>query len=191
LTFTGLAFTIKKLKQKEQQMKKFITFCFLSIISLNAMAFSGFYQTIDDKINKPKSIVALYEYKDKDGAAKLGGRIIALYDLDTGKISETMLAPKRVADKVTGSPKMAGLDIIWDMEKDGDEYSDGRIMDPKNGSVYRSVIWQEDNETTKLHVRGKIGPFGRTQVWNVLTVKDLPQELQKIDTKNWTPKLYE
>ena len=58
-------------------------------------------------------------------------------------------------------------------------------MDPKKGSVYSSVIWQDDKD--KLRVRGKIGPFGRTQTWNVLSASDLPAELQNTDTKNWKP----
>jgi len=166
-------------------MKKIIiASCLLSFVSICADAFTGYYQTIDDKTGLPKSIVAVYEY---DGG-KLGGRIIALYG-DNGEISETMNNPKRVADKVAGAPKMAGLDIIWNMEKDGDEYSGGRILDPKSGGVYRSVMWQEKNEPDKLRVRGKIGPFGRTQTWNVLKVGDLPKDLQKLDAAKWTPKI--
>ena len=154
----------------------------------NAMPLTGFYQTVDDEINKPKSIVALYECKDQESdEARLCGRIIALYDLETGKISETLNKPVRVADKVKGAPKMAGLDIIWNMEWDADdsEYAGGKIMDPKKGSIYRSVIWQEDDEPTKLRVRGKIGPFGRTQTWNTLKKSDLPKDVQNLDTKKW------
>ena len=131
----------------------------------NAAPFVGIYQTIDDETNAPKSVVALYEYKDGDNM-NLAGRIVALYGTD-GKISETLSNPVRVAEKVKGSPKMVGLDIIWDMEWDNDdnEYSNGKIMDPKSGKVYSSVMWQEKPEV--LNVRGKIGPFGRTQKWFV------------------------
>ena len=171
-------------------MKKFII-CSLFIIHCSlCAAFTGYYQTIDDETDKPKSIIALYKYKESDNKEKLGGRIIALYGED-GKVSETMFEPKRVADKVQGSPKMAGLDIIWDMEQNDDEYENGRIMDPKTGKVYRSVIWQLKDEPNQLRVRGKIGPFGRTQTWNILTEKDLPKELQKLDTSAWAPKTKE
>lgn len=150
-----------------------------------ALPFVGMYQTIDDETNLPKSIVRLYEYKEGDDTL-LAGRIVALYD-EKGNVSETINNPVKVADKVSGSPKYVGLDIIWNMEWDADdsEYTDGKIMDPKKGSVYSSVIWQEDK--SKLQVRGKIGPFGRTQTWNVLTVSDLPAELQNVDTNNWKP----
>ena len=84
---------------------------------------------------------------------------------------------------------MVGLDILWNMEWDADdnEYSDGKIMDPKTGKVYSSVMWQDAPE--HLNVRGKIGPFGRTQRWNVLTLSDLPSDLQALDTSAWTPKI--
>jgi uncharacterized protein (DUF2147 family) len=144
-----------------------------------------FYQTIDDETDKPKSIVAVYEY---DG--KVGGRIVALYG-DDGEISETLENPTRIADKVEGAPKMVGLDVIWGMEWDGKEYSKGRIMDPKSGKIYRSVMWQEYAKPDNLFVRGKIGPFGRTQTWNIVSVKDLPNELQKLNLKTWTPKAYD
>lgn len=151
----------------------------------NAAPFVGIYQTIDDETNAPKSVVALYEYKDGDDM-NLAGRIVALYGTD-GKISETLSNPVRVAEKVKGSPKMVGLDIIWDMEWDNDdnEYSDGKIMDPKSGKVYSSVMWQEKPEV--LNVRGKIGPFGRTQKWNLLDTTKLPNDLQNLDTTTWTP----
>ncbi|MBR5625422.1 MAG: DUF2147 domain-containing protein [Alphaproteobacteria bacterium] len=149
--------------------------------------FVGFYQTIDDEINAPKSIVALYEYKDGDDI-ELAGRIVALYNTD-GTISETLSNPQRIADKVAGSPKMVGLDIIWNMEWDDEDkkYEDGKIMDPKSGKIYSSVMWQDNPET--LNVRGKIGPFGRTQKWNVLKQTDLPSDLQNIDATEWKPNI--
>jgi len=170
-------------------MKKIIPIAFMILpFAANAMPLTGFYQTVDDEIHKPKSIVALYECKNADKTeTRLCGRIIALYNLDTGKISETLNNPVRIADKVKGSPKMAGLDIIWNMGWDADdsEYAGGKIMDPKKGSVYSSVIWLDEKDASKLHVRGKIGPFGRTQMWNVMKKSDLPKDLQNLDTSKW------
>ncbi len=150
-----------------------------------AMPFVGTYQTIDDETNLPKSIVQIYEYQDGNDT-EIAGRIIALYN-EHGELSETLNNPTRVAEKVSGTPKYVGLDIIWDMELDSDdnEYSGGKIMDPKSGKVYSSVIWQET--PTVLKVRGKIGPFGRTQNWNVIDVQTLPSELHNLDTSKWTP----
>ena len=157
----------------------------LPFVSNAAMPFVGFYQTIDDETNLPKSIVALYEYADGDDM-ELAGRIVALYNTD-GTISETLSNPTRVAEKVKGAPKMVGLDIIWGMEWDDDEYEDGKIMDPKTGKIYSSVMWQDTPAV--LNVRGKIGPFGRTQHWNVLDAATLPVDLQSLDTATWSPKI--
>lgn len=151
----------------------------------NAAPLTGLYQTIDDKTNLPKSVVALYEYADGDDT-ELAGRIVALYGAD-GKISETIAAPVKVADKIKGAPKFVGLDIIWDMEWDSDDnrYEDGKIMDPTSGKVYSSVIWSD--APGALNVRGKIGPIGRTQKWRALSASDTPAALKDIDTSKWTP----
>ena len=170
-------------------MKNFIfgAFCTMFCIgAAGAAPFVGFYKTIDDKTNNPKSIVRLYECGDM-----LCGRIVALYDADGAAISETLNNPERVAEKVKGEPKMAGLDIIWNMKWDakGNEYSGGKIMDPKSGSVYSSVIWADKDDANLLRVRGKIGPFGRTQVWHVFPAADLPKDLQKLDASKWEVKI--
>ena len=157
----------------------------LPLASYAVMPYTGLYQTIDDETNSPKSVVYLYEYMDGDDV-ELAGRIVALYKAD-GTISETLSNPTRIADKVKGAPKMVGLDIIWGMEWDDNEYEDGKIMDPKTGKIYSSVIWQD--APTFLNVRGKIGPFGRTQRWNVLDITTLPAELQSLDTATWSPKI--
>jgi uncharacterized protein (DUF2147 family) len=177
--------------KKGMKMKlKFLTVLaamFLPFASMAAMPHTGFYQTIDDETSNPKSIVAIYEYSDGDDA-RIAGRIVALYGED-GKIAETLSNPSRVADKVKGAPKMVGLDIIWGMEWDEDdnEYEDGKIMDPKKGSIYSSRMWQDKKDASKFNVRGKIGPFGRTQVWNVLKTSNLPADLQNLDMSGWTP----
>lgn len=171
-------------------MKKVLFFMlaamFVPVVG-DAAALTGLYQTIDDKTNQPKSIVALYEYTDDDDVA-LAGRIVALYGPD-GKIAETIANPVKVADKVKGAPKFVGLDIIWDMEWDADDrrYEDGKIMDPTSGRVYSSVIWQDAPGV--LNVRGKIGPVGRTQRWHRIDASQLPQELQKLNASAWTPNI--
>lgn len=169
-------------------MKKLFV-AFLGLVCVtgvsNAAPLTGLYQTIDDKTNLPKSIVVLYEYADGDDV-EIAGRIVALYGTD-GKISETIAAPVKVAEKISGYPKYSGLDIIWDMEWDADDnqYEDGKIMDPTSGKVYSSVIWSDAPGV--LNVRGKIGPVGRTQKWRAVTDAQIPSELKDIDTSKWTP----
>ena len=167
-------------------MKKILSIIAIGFMSMSAVAgpLVGTYQTIDDETNTPKSIVQLYEYPD-NGDTKLAGRIIALYGAD-GAIAETLAAPVKIAERVKSAPTYVGLDIIWDMRWDADDnqYSGGKIMDPKSGKVYSSVIWADRDTPGQLNVRGKIGPFGRTQHWHTLDGKTVPDA----DAKNWTPK---
>jgi uncharacterized protein (DUF2147 family) len=161
---------------------------FIVLVLLNAWVFAaeleGFYKTIDDKTGNAKSIVRLYGC-----GSSLCGRIVALYDEKGTKIEETLSAPQRVADNVKGAPKMAGLDIIWNMNLSKGEYSGGEILDPKSGKVYSCVIWQDNKNAKLLNVRGKFGPIGRTQVWHVFDANDLPADLKNLDVSKWTPKV--
>lgn len=165
-------------------LRGFLVGAFGLIMSFGAYAipYTGLYRTIDDETGNAKSIVMMYEYAD-GGKSMLGGRVVALYG-DDGEISETSANASRVATHVDGAPLVVGMDIIWDMVWDSAkaQYSGGKIMDPANGKVYSSVIWDGDGV---LNVRGKIGPFGRTQKWHHVT--DAPAELKNTDTTNWKP----
>ena len=57
------------------------------------------------------------------------------------------------------------MNIIKGLKKDGEEYNSGKVLDPKNGKLYKCYITLEGND--KLKVRGFIGIslFGRTQYW--------------------------
>jgi len=158
-----------------------------------AMPLVGFYRTIDDRTNAPRSIIRLYECREiGDDDRALCGRIVALYNADTGEISETIKAPARVAERVRGRPKMVGLDVIWNMEWEDDKnrYEDGRIMDPQSGRVYSALIWRDGDDANLLRVRGRIGPVGRTQVWHRVQESDLPAQLQGLDVSGWEPVIH-
>ncbi len=157
-------------------MLKFCSCFFCSLILPTialALPLTGFYQTIDDATNQPKAIVVLYEYEHGQ-KSELAGRIVATYDANGVPVFDT---------------SYIGMDIIWNMKWDVDDnqYNGGKIRDPKNGKVYSSVIWQDD-EKDKLNVRGKIGPFGRTQHWVVLDNAQLPKKLKSLSVTDWTPK---
>lgn len=164
-------------------------FSIISVVLLplaaGALPLTGLYRTIDDETGRARSVVALYEYADDAGQARLAGRIVALYN-DAGQISELPGNAVRVAKKVAGTPTVVGMDIIWTMNWDDgkNQYSGGNIMDPENGKVYGSVIWRDG---AALNVRGKIGPFGRTQNWQPVDTSDMPAALQNLDTTNWKP----
>ena len=111
----------------------------------------GKWTTIDDETGKARSVVHIYEYQ-----GKLRGKIIELLE-----------NPDATCDKCEGRLKgrpVLGMIIMWDMERDGDEWSGGNVFDPEKGKTYRAKLWLEDENTLKL--RGYAGPFFRTQVWH-------------------------
>ena len=58
------------------------------------------------------------------------------------------------------------MTILDGMRAEGDGFGGGRILDPDNGSVYKSRMVLIDSGK-KMEVRGYIGVpmLGRTQVW--------------------------
>ena len=114
----------------------------------------GKWKTIDDETGKAKSIVEIYE---KSG--KIYGKVAEILDLEH---------KNNVCANCTGSDKnkpILGMVIIKGLTKEADEYTNGKILDPKNGKTYKCFITLESKD--KLKVRGFVGIslFGRTQYW--------------------------
>ncbi|MBQ9759620.1 MAG: DUF2147 domain-containing protein [Opitutales bacterium] len=145
-------------------MKTLITTLLFALSATFAFASDviGFWTTIDDETKEAKSVVQIYEHK-----GKIYGRVV------------DVLKDKNATAKLPGSPKIIGLDIIWNLKKDGDEYSGGKILDPQKGKVYGCEIWRDGEN---LIVRGKIAFFGRNQTW-------LPNKTFKGDGKPLTPEI--
>ena len=117
----------------------------------------GRWKTIDDVTGKVKSVVAIWEEN-----GKLYGRIQKLLDPDPGNPNPKC---EDCDGELKGKP-VVGLRILWDLQKDGDGWSGGTILDPANGKTYKCLVSVEDGGT-KLKVRGFIGisMLGRTQYW--------------------------
>ncbi|MEN3031095.1 DUF2147 domain-containing protein [Chromobacterium amazonense] len=126
----------------------------LGLASQMALAGSaaGLWKTIDDETHQAKALVQINEGPN----GELSGKVIKLYQ-----------HPDAVCDKCDGANKdkpVNGMQILWGLKKDGEEWSDGKILDPKSGKIYTSgAKLIEDGK--KLRVRGYIGPFFRSQVW--------------------------
>ena len=117
----------------------------------------GRWKTIDDATGKATSVVSIWEEN-----GKLYGRIEKLIDPDSKDPDPRC---NRCEGELKGKP-LVGLRILWDLGKDGDKWSSGKVLDPDNGKVYKSLIIVEDSGK-KLKVRGFIGfsLLGRTQYW--------------------------
>ncbi|MCD8403311.1 DUF2147 domain-containing protein [Tenacibaculum finnmarkense] len=133
---------------------------FLSILlllvatTINAQSIFGEWENRNEKTNTVDSVIKVYE---KDG--KAFAKIIEITNKDK---------QKSVCDKCSGNRKntpILGMNILTGLKKDGNEWSGGTIVDPKNGKEYKCYIELENAD--KLKIRGYIGfaVFGRTAYW--------------------------
>lgn len=123
-------------------------------LSFQTSSVQGTWVNIDDETGVEKSEITLYVENGK------------LY----GKI-ERLLLPEdqgKVCEKCKGKEKnqpIEGLIIVKGLSKDGEVWTDGKILDPANGKSYDCTIKLDDSNT--LNVRGYLGFsfIGRSQVW--------------------------
>ncbi len=98
---------------------------------------------------------------DKTGEVKAEIRIGEVGNVFAGRIEKTLKKDAKadaVCDECTDDRKgkpIVGLEII----------RGNKILDPENGKEYRASFTPIDGGK-KLEVRGYLGPFWRTQVWN-------------------------
>ncbi|BDU20826.1 DUF2147 domain-containing protein [Dyella sp. GSA-30] len=116
----------------------------------------GTWKTIDDKTHQPKSIVQISEVN-----GELQGKVLQVLQSDEG--------PHPVCKECDGDRKdkpVEGMVILWGVKQDGDVWDGGKILDPKNGKVYK-VKLQTTDGGSKLDVHGYIGfsLIGRSQIW--------------------------
>jgi len=117
----------------------------------------GTWTTIDDATGKPKSVIDVYEAAD----GKLAGRVTQVLHSTRG--------PNPLCEKCRGERKnqpIEGMVILWGMQRSGDEWKGGQILDPASGKVYSATL-RPVAGGKQLEVRGFMGfsLLGRTQVW--------------------------
>jgi len=66
-------------------------------------------------------------------------------------------------DENKGKP-MAGLRLIWDMRKEGDKWTGGKLLDPETGRVVNCKLETADSGK-KLMVKGSVAIMSKTQTW--------------------------
>ncbi len=126
----------------------------VSVFSVNAQSVIGKWKTFDDATGDAKSIV---EITEKDG--KIYGKVIEILNSEK-KNAKCNNCPDSDKDK-----PVLGLYVIKGLSKDGKEYSNGKILDPSSGKLYKCTVSLDGND--KLKVRGYVGisAFGRNQIW--------------------------
>jgi len=119
--------------------------------------------------SQPETILGTWLTEDQEAHVE----IFKSDDLYTGKIVwlKEPIDPKTglpcVDDKnpdvnLRSEPMMGSL-VLWGLRRNGDEYSDGKVYDSRDGSIYTAKIWTEDDRILK--VRGYIGFFFNTETW--------------------------
>lgn len=127
---------------------------FVFLVTAQAQSVEGRWATVDDETGQKKSIVSL---------AVVNGKL-------QGTIEKLLLAEDqgKLCVNCSGDQKnqpIEGMQIVSDLSLEDNQWSDGTILDPKNGKEYSCIIALE--QADKLKVRGYLGfsIIGRTQYW--------------------------
>lgn len=114
----------------------------------------GQWITIDDKNGNEVSIVEFYKAGDKVNA-----KVVKI--LPKGKTTHCNNCPGERKNK-----SLINMDIIWDLERSGDIWTNGTIIEPKGGRTFDCSVWLAE-DPNMIKVRGSIGVsiLGRTQTW--------------------------
>ena len=122
------------------------------------------------------SVAGLWEQVDEDGRVGAWFYFFERNGVYFGAIAKTFPAPgeksETICTKCPGDQKnapMIGLIIVNGMQRKGLSYENGKILDPRDGSIYRAVM-DLSVDGQKLTVRGYLGfeVLGRSQVWRRL-----------------------
>ena len=134
----------------------------------NKQSAAGFWQTIDPSTNKVSAIVQIWR-NPQDGMYY--GRLYRIFNEGKHKSTDICIHCKGPQQ----NESMLGLTIISRMvDMDKGYYQRGRVLDPRDGSLYHAQMrLVNDGET--LHLRGYIliPLFGKTASWDRATSEQI------------------
>jgi uncharacterized protein (DUF2147 family) len=154
-----------------------LLFLLISCTPLVADEIVGFWKTINEETARTQSIIAIYEY-----LGNFYGRIIASCDKN-GDINDSIYAPIGRSKKMPGNPFYCGMDILLNLRPSAGKYK-GKIIDPRDGSVYSASVWRSDDN---LIIRGELLFFGKSITWRPAWNSDFPDDFKKPDLKKFIP----
>jgi uncharacterized protein (DUF2147 family) len=152
----------------QNTMKSIILFCSLTLLTVGA----AFGQ--DSKVNQEEADRLTGVWAPSNGralvkvqniAGKYYGRIVKLKEPIDPETGEPKL-DKNNPDESLRSTPLLGYRMLKDFVYSGnDEWTEGTIYDPQNGSTYSCTIKMKKDGS--LDIRGYIGvkALGRTDVW--------------------------
>ena len=135
--------------------KLYITLILLIITnSINSQSILGKWYSTNEETGEIDSVIEVYKKQEK-----AFGKIIEI------KNSERKNAVCDLCKDKNKNKPILGLNILNGLEKDGEEWSGGTILDPRNGNVYKCFIQLVQQD--KLKIRGYFGLsiFGKTAYW--------------------------
>ncbi len=148
---------------------------FASVWFLSADSALGYWKSIDDETGK---VTAGWEIYVENG--KLYGKIITAVDVTSYDLATECIGPYDDFPLPGDTSKMTivGTPWIYGLEnKSNGVWKGGRIIDPANGKDYTCEITFHKAggkyRVDTLEMRGKIGPFGRSQFWQRATLDEI------------------
>jgi uncharacterized protein (DUF2147 family) len=133
----------------------FIAICSMMMSTVNGQDVMGKWYSLDPETGKNESIIEVYKNDNKLYAKII--KILKKEDRD------------KTCIECTGKDKdkpILGMVIVRGLSQDGNEWGNGKVLDPKNGKLYKCYITLV--EKNKLKLRGYIGfsLIGRTEYWH-------------------------
>ena len=131
-----------------------ITIFLLSVSTGFSQSIFGHWNSFDEDTNRVESVIEVYK---KEGWVL--ARISKIIDPEKQEAVCLMCNGKRKNEAILG------MDILTGLKKNGNQWSGGKILDPKSGNEYTCYMKLINQNTLKI--RGYFGSplFGKTVIW--------------------------
>jgi uncharacterized protein (DUF2147 family) len=144
------------MKWMNREIRVFIFFFifFSSSIFAQEKPLEGLWKTYDNDGNA-RSVIQFFQAGDK-----VHGKIVKILHV-SGKDEETCTHCKgEHKDK-----PLAGMVVVWGLERDGDKWVNGRVLDVDSGKTYNCSITLSERGDIMHFYAYLIGPFGAKIKW--------------------------